>query len=62
MLSINIPDLTDREATILSAVVECYIESGIPVSSGYLTKNCGLNISSATIRNAMFSLEQKGYL
>jgi len=62
MLSINIPDLTDREATILSAVVECYIESSIPVSSGYLTKNCGLNISSATIRNAMFSLEQKGYL
>ena len=62
MLPINIPDLTDREAAILSAVVECYIESGIPVSSGFLTKNCGLNISSATIRNAMSSLEQKGYL
>ena len=62
MLPINIPDLTDREAAILSAVVECYIESSIPVSSGFLTKNCGLNISSATIRNAMSSLEQKGYL
>ena len=62
MLSNNISDLTNREATILSDVVEYYIESGIPVSSGYLTKNCGLNISSATIRNAMFSLEQKGYL
>lgn len=62
MLSNNISDLTNREATILSDVVEYYIESGLPVSSGYLTKNCGLNISSATIRNAMFSLEQKGYL
>ena len=62
MLSNNISDLTNREATILSDVVEYYIESGIPVSSGYLTKNCGLNISSATIINAMFSLEQKGYL
>ena len=62
MLSINIPDLTKREAEILSAVVETYIETGNPVSSGYLKKNCRLNISSATIRSAMSSLEVKGYL
>ena len=57
-----IPNLTDREETILSVVVESYIEVGMPISSGYIKKNCDLNISPATIRNAMSSLEKKGYL
>ncbi len=62
MTTSKIPNLTDREAKILSAVVEGYIESGTPVSSGYLKKCYGMNVSPATIRNVMASLEQKGFL
>jgi len=62
MSTIKIPNLTDREATILTSIVEEYITSGKPVSSGYLKEHCRLNVSPATIRNVMASLEQKGLL
>ncbi len=55
-------NLTDREAVILTAVIEGYIENGTPVSSGYIKENYNLNVSPATIRNEMASLEEKGYL
>ncbi len=62
MSTIKLPILNDREATILTAIIEEYIESGTPVSSGYIKKYCGLNLSPATIRAVMASLEQKGLL
>ena len=62
MSTIKLPALNDRETTILTAIIEKYIESGIPVSSGYIKKYCGLNLSPATIRAVMASLEQKGLL
>ena len=62
MSTIKLPTLNDREATILTAIIEEYIESGTPVSSGYIKKYCGLNLSPATIRAVMASLEQKGLL
>lgn len=52
--------LDDRKRKILQAIVEEYIESAEPVSSGSLVKS--LNCSSATIRNEMAELEQEGYL
>lgn len=52
--------LDDRKRKILQAIVEEYIESAEPVSSGSLVK--ALNCSSATIRNEMAELEQEGYL
>ena len=52
--------LDDRKRKILQAIVEEYIESAEPVSSGSLVKT--LNCSSATIRNEMAELEQEGYL
>ncbi len=62
MSTIKLPTLNNREATILTAIIEKYIESGIPVSSGYIRKYCGLNLSPATIRAVMAALEQKGLL
>jgi heat-inducible transcriptional repressor len=62
MLTIEIPNLSDRETTVLISVVEEYIASSTPVSSGYLKKHCCMNISPATIRNVMVSLEQKGFI
>jgi len=61
MSTIKLPALNDRETTILTAIIEKYIESGIPVSSGYIKKYCGLNLSPATIRAVMAALEQKDY-
>jgi len=62
MSTIKLPTLNDREATILTSIIEEYIDSGTPVSSGYIKKYCGLNLSPATIRAVMASLEQKGLL
>ena len=58
----NIQNMTDREVAILMAVIEGYIENGTPISSSYLEMNCNLNVSSATIRNGMALLEEKGFL
>ena len=54
--------LDDRKKKVLQAIVEEYINTAEPVSSNALTKNYGLNYSSATIRNEMADLEKKGYL
>ncbi|MEA1881276.1 MAG: heat-inducible transcriptional repressor HrcA [Candidatus Marinimicrobia bacterium] len=62
MSALKTSNLNERESTFLSAVVEEYIASGTPVSSGHLKKYCGLKVSPATIRNVMASLEQKGFL
>ena len=47
---------------ILEAVVDEYIRTGEPVGSKLVQEKLKLNISSATIRNEMASLEQQGYL
>lgn len=53
-------DLDSRKEKILQAIVEEYIETAEPVSSGNLVKE--LNCSSATIRNEMAELENNGFL
>jgi len=58
----NISNLSDREAVVLTTLIECYIKSSSPVSSTFLSKNYNLNVSSATIRSVMSTLEDKGYL
>ena len=55
-------DLDDRKKKILQAIVEEYIDTAQPVSSGSLVKNYDLNCSSATIRNEMAELEEIGFL
>lgn len=54
--------LDDRKKRILQAIVEEYVNTAEPVSSNALTKNHGLDFSSATIRNDMAELEKAGYL
>lgn len=51
-----------RKKKILQAIVEEYINSAEPVSSGSIVKKYGLDLSSATIRNEMAELEKVGYL
>ena len=54
--------LNKREALILTVLVECYIEKCIPISSQLIKNSFDFRISSATIRNTMAILEEKGYL
>ena len=54
--------LDDRKKKVLQAIVEEYINTAEPVSSNALTKDHGLDYSSATIRNEMSDLEKRGYL
>lgn len=55
-------ELDERKKKILGAIVEEYIDSAEPVSSGSLLKKSDLNCSSATIRNEMAELEKIGFL
>lgn len=54
--------LDDRKKKVLQAIVEEYINTAEPVSSGTLSKGHGLDYSSATIRNDMAQLENIGFL
>lgn len=51
-----------KKAKILSAVVENFIKTGEPVGSKTLIDETDLKVSSATVRNDMADLTQKGYL
>ncbi len=53
---------TQREKAVLGALVEEFIKTASPVSSGVLHKKYLPNISSALIRNVLASLEEQGYL
>lgn len=55
-------ELTERQRLILREIVDCHIKNGEPVGSKALTNIGGREYSSATIRNEMAELEEKGYL
>lgn len=54
--------LDERKKKILQAIIEEYINTAEPVSSGVIVENYNLNCSSATIRNEMAELERLGYI
>ena len=54
--------LTDRKKRVLKAIIEEYINTAEPVSSGVIAQEYIPDCSSATIRNEMAELEQLGYL
>ncbi|MCR4660874.1 MAG: heat-inducible transcriptional repressor HrcA [Clostridia bacterium] len=54
--------LSPRKQKILKAVVEEYIMTANPISSGVLQDKYLNDISSATIRNELSALEEMGYL
>ena len=55
-------ELTDRQRSILRAVVEDYVLTAIPVGSKSLVSRYGLGVSPATVRSAMAELESMGLL
>ena len=54
--------LNKRERQVLQAIIEEYVNTAEPVSSGTIVENYNLGYSSATIRNEMAELEKQGYL
>jgi len=54
--------LNDRAQRLLRILVESYIRDGVPVGSRSLSRDSGLNLSSATIRNVMADLEELGFV
>ena len=54
--------MDDRKAAVLRALVEENIRTGQPVSSRAIVEVTDLNVSSATIRNDLATLESEGYL
>ncbi len=56
------PELTERQKTLLLLIIRDYIESAQPVGSKRLAEHYHIHISSATIRNEMAALTEMGYL
>ena len=54
--------LGERAQQLLRVLVESYIRDGQPVGSRSLSRDSGLNLSSATIRNVMADLEVGGFV
>jgi len=54
-------DLTPRQQLILGLVIREYVAGAVPVGSRAV-EGYGLGVSSATIRNEMAALEERGYL
>ena len=54
--------LNDRAQQLLRVLVESYIRDGQPVGSRALSRESGLSLSSATIRNVMADLEELGFV
>ena len=54
--------LSERAQLLLKALIENYIRDGQPVGSRTLSRDSGLSLSSATIRNVMADLEDLGFV
>ena len=55
-------ELSDRERSVLEAVIRSFVETAEPAGSRTLSRQFGLGVSAATIRNTMSDLEEKGLL
>ena len=53
---------SDRAQHLLRTLIECYVRDGQPVGSRTLTRESGMNLSAATIRNVMADLEEHGFV
>lgn len=54
--------MEERLEKILTAIIQEYTETAVPVGSKALSEKRGFKLSAATIRNDMARLEQDGYL
>ena len=55
------PELTERQRTILQLLIRDYIETAQPVGSKRLVERFHLDLSPATVRNEMSALTEMGY-
>jgi transcriptional regulator of heat shock response len=55
-------DYQSRKDNVLGIVVNEYIKTVNPISSGYIAQEYTPDLSSATIRNILADLEEEGYL
>ena len=55
-------EISERQKIILTAVIEEYIETAEPVGSKRVAEKSGLRVSSATVRNELAELTNRGYL
>ena len=61
-MSRAIPQLNQRSSEILRQIIDAYLETGEPVGSRTLSRNLGMELSPATIRNVMADLQDAGLL
>lgn len=54
--------MNERQSKLLAAIIEQFIQTAAPVGSKRLLEVTDFQVSSATIRNEMFQLEDEGYL
>ena len=54
--------LNERAQHLLRVLIESYIREGQPVGSRTLSRDSGLNLSAATVRNVMADLEEYGFV
>lgn len=55
-------EITPRQSSILTSIIEEYIKTARPVSSLSLAQKFDFGVCPATLRNEMYSLGEKGYL
>ncbi len=60
--TINDTRLGERARHLLRVLVERYIKEGNPVGSRTLSRDSGLELSPATVRNVMADLEELGFI
>ena len=52
----------EKDKLILNLIIENYLKTGKPISSGFIAQRSPLPVSPATVRNIMTKLEEHGYL
>jgi heat-inducible transcriptional repressor len=55
-------EMTERRRQLLKLLIQEYVATSAPVASEHLLRRHGLNVSSATIRNELATLEELGFL
>lgn len=54
--------ISERKKIILETIIQEYLKTAAPVSSGVLVEKYDLDVSTATVRNEMMELEDEGYI
>ena len=58
----NLEALSDRQELLLGLLIREYVETAQPVASKSIVDRFNLGVSSATVRNELVTLTEKGYL